>query len=425
MRPYDSLRQKLVQPFLLLGFVVSASLSLITFALVAQFEERAITRTLHVELESFRHRQALNTQAMPAESGLLRGVFLPDSRIRAIPVLARSTEVLETRSLDDGDYSILYAMVGDRPFALLYDRSYLKSNLENIALLLLLATGLMTLISFLVGYRLSRRVVQPIVRLLDDVSAKAAEREIPIERAGFADAGYPRDEIGDLVQALDRFSDHLYAFVRRESYFASDVSHELRTPVAVIAGAAEVLVELPGLDEAVTRRVATIRRNARRMSQVLEAMLLLAKEERPDADPSCSLGEVVLEAVADCWPALEGRPVSIETDVREQVVLPIERSLAYVLLSNVLRNACAYTREGVITVSLSAAFLRVSDTGMGIPEERFMEMFQRHAKGETSAGHGLGLSIVARICERLRWRISVESTEGRGSVFTFVFPLEA
>lgn len=422
MLPYDSLRERLVQPFLLLGFIVSATLSLTTFALLAQIEERAVARTLNVELESFRHRRSINPLASPAESSLLRGVFLPAEQLTRYPELSGNTSILEMRTLDDGEYSVLFAQVDGRPFALLYDRSYIKSNMASLALLLLLATAGMTLLSFAVGYRLSRRVVQPIVRLLNDVSFKAGQRNMPPENIGFSDLGYPPDEIGRLVRELDRFSHRLYEFVQRESYFAADVSHELRTPVAVISGAAEVLAEVPGLDEPVRQRISAIHRNAVRMSQVLEAMLILAKEERSDADPSCNLAEVVEDAVADCSPALQGRPVSIQIGIGERVVLPVERSLAYVLVSNVLRNACACTREGMIRVTLDHSALEIADTGMGIAEDRFPELLRRHAKGEGSTGHGLGLSIVARISERLRWQIAVESSPGQGTRFRFVFP---
>ena len=56
-----------------------------------------------------------------------------------------------------------------------------------------------------------------------------------------------------------------------------------------------------------------------------------------------------------------------------------------------------------------------------MPDERLSEMFSRYAKGDESTGYGLGLSIVARICERLKWTISVNSVAGQGSVFTFTF----
>lgn len=421
MRPYDSLREKLVQPFVLFGYVVSATLSLTIFALLAHIEERAIARTLHVELKAFRNRHAFDPQARPAESGVLRGTFLPAPGIRIPADFSTGMEVLDIRNIDDVDYSVLFADVGGRGFALLYDRSYIKSNLADLALLLLIATGAMTLLTFLVAHRLSRRVIQPIVKLIDEVSAKADLRGLPGERVAFDDKAYPADEIGALVKALDRYSNRLQDFALREGYFAADVSHELLTPLAVITGAVEVMSELPELSEPVRRRLATVYRNAGRMTQILEAMLLLAREESPYADPSCNLAEVIAEAVADCMPSLEGRPVVIAIRELEPVTLPVERSLVYVLVSNLLRNASAHTREGSIDVSLQATGLKVADTGIGVPEPRLNEMFRRHAKSQESAGHGLGLSIVARICERLRWEIAVESAPGKGTTFSFRF----
>lgn len=425
MHPYDSLREKLVQPFVLLGFVVSATLALSTFALLAQIEERAVLRTLHAELESFRYRRAQNPDAAPANASLLRGHFLPAENLASIKPLPPGEEQVEIRTLGDTDFSILVADVGGRPFALLYDRSYIKSNLEQVALLLLIATGTMTLLSFSVGYRLSRRVVRPIVRLLDDVSTKASQPAPADGRIGFSAQDYPQDEIGRLVRELDRFALRLYSFLQRESCFAADVSHELRTPVTVILGATEVLAELPGLPDGVRQRIAIIQRQASRMAQILEAMLLLGREDGPDHDPACSIAEVIEEAVADCLPSLAGRPVRIELDLQAHPILAAERSLAYVVVSNLVRNACAYTKEGLIRVSLFDDALEVADTGVGIPGERFPELMQRHAKGEGSTGHGLGLSIVARVCDRLGWRFSVDSAAGRGTRVTMRFAAAA
>lgn len=424
MLPYDSLREKLVQPFVLLGFIVSATLSLSTFALLANIEERAIVRTLSVELESFRHRRGITPDALPANSSLLRGEFLPSDKLRHFRPPPPNGQYLEIRTLEDTDYSILVSEVGGRPFALLYDRSYIKSNISHLALLLLSATGLMTLLSFIVGYRLTRKVIQPIVRLLGEVSLKARQQELASAKIGFATKDYPHDEIGQLVHELDMFSLRLYEFIERESYFAADVSHELRTPVAVIASTVEVLAEIPDLPDPVRRRIETIGRQAARMSQILEAMLLLATEDRDDSDPCCSLPEIIDEVVADCLPSLSGRPVSIKVTIAERRTLPIERSLAYVLISNILRNACNYTQEGLIAVHLDHQGLEVVDSGIGIPEERFPELFKRHAKGELSTGHGLGLSIVARISQRLGWKIEMRSESGKGTRFRFSFPEE-
>lgn len=422
MQHYDSLREKLALPFVLLAFGVSSTLSLFTFGLVAHIEERAILRTLHVELESFRNRYALSTDTLPIRAALLRGYFLSEIPQYPFPGPMSRGDHAEIREFDGVTYSVMRAEVGGRPFALFYDRSYISENLQQLALILLVATALFTLFSFVIGAQLARKLLRPIVKLIGEVSDKARQLGRSPEAIKFSRENYPADEVGQLVGELDRFTLRLHGFAQRESYFAGDVSHELRTPVAVVSGVAEVLAEHPELPDSVRSRIATIQRQVSRMAHILEAMLLLAQEGLDDGDPSCALAEVVDDVVADCSPALSGRPVSIEVDIVEPALLHVEHSLAYVLISNVLRNACAYTREGVIHVRLDHDSLEVADTGIGIPEERFPELFLRHSKGEESTGYGLGLSIVARISERLGWQVDVTSEPGKGTRFRFVFP---
>jgi len=416
MHPYESLREKLVQPFLLLGFIVSAALSLITFGLLAQIEERAIERALHAELESFRYRVSLNAQATPASGTLLRGYYLPDPALPGIRPIAAGQEDIAIRSVGDAECSVLRSDIDGRPFALIYDRHYVQSNMQQLALLLLIATACMSALSFLVGHRLSRKVVQPILRLVDDVSRKASEPHLEEQETSFSEADYPPDEIGRLVRELDRFSHRLYGALQRESYFASDVSHELRTPVTVIMGAAEVLAELPGHSTMAEQRIEVIHRQAARMGQMLNAMLLLGREDSLENDPACSIADVIDEAVADCRPSLAGRPIELRVSCTAYPILAVERALVYVLVSNLLRNACAHTHQGTIEVRLHEDCFEVADTGIGIPDERFSEFMQRHVKGEHSQGHGLGLSIVARVCDRLGWRFSIASNAGQGTI---------
>ena len=92
------------------------------------------------------------------------------------------------------------------------------------------------------------------------------------------------------------------------------------------------------------------------------------------------------------------------------------------VISNLLRNAASHTREGHITIRLTETQLEVSDTGTGIPQERFSEIFKRRFKGENSSDYGLGLSIVTRIVEMIRWEISAESQSGEGTRLVVRFP---
>lgn len=407
MQPYESLRQKLGQPFLLQGFVVSAVISLITFGLLAEIEENAIQRALHAELESFRYRVDLNANAAPANGTLLRGYYLPDPSLGGIKPATPGEESLENRFIGDSEFSVLVSDIRGKPFVLLYDRSYIQDNLQQLALILLVTTLLMTLLSFMVGYQLSRKVLQPILRLVDDVSRKATGSN-QLGPQGFVESDYPRDEIGQLVRELDRFSHRIYTAMQRESDFSADVSHELRTPVAVIMGTSEVLAELPGVSEMASQRVEVIQRHALRMGQILDAMLLLGREEvRTEDDLACSIADVVDDVLADCRPLLINRPVELTVNIATCPVLAVERALVYVLISNLVRNACAHTSSGLIEVSLREFAFEVSNTTNQSGEwpSGFMK---RHVRGAGSLGHGLGLSIVGRVCERLSWDLAFE-----------------
>jgi signal transduction histidine kinase len=420
---YDSLRKRLILPFALLGLSVSAVLSSITIWLVADIDETSIKRVLLVEMESFRNRENRNPDAPAPSATLIHGDFLPSAIYPSIKPPATEAGRFRRYKIGERKYTVLVGDIGGRPYALLYDRTLSDSGLFDLAGALVGGTLLMGGLSALLGHLLAGQVVRPIRRLLTDISEKSATIEL---RSGapvsFSAAHFPDNEIGQLVRALDQFALRLHGFVQRESYFAADVSHELRTPIAVIRGAAEVLVESREFSEAAHERLRTIHRQAVRMGEILEAMLLLARETGQSADPACALVEVIDDAKADCMSLVEGRPVTVTVEILDRPIVSVERSLAYVVISNLLRNAASHTREGHITIRLTETQLEVSDTGTGIPQERFSEIFKRHFKGENSSGYGLGLSIVTRIVEMIRWEISVESQSGEGTRLVVRFP---
>lgn len=420
---YDSLRTRLVWPFVLLGYVVSVLFGLVSFALVSELEERAIDRALQVEMESFRNRLQRNPEAALPSASLLQGYRLPSPDLPGLRPLPGGVEQIERLSFGDHEYAILTVEVAGVPYALRYDRDYVHAARARLALFLALGVAVLTLLSYLAGEWLARRLVRPISRLLEDITRRAQTADPGSGPPLVFDGGeYPGDEIGQLVRAIDGYSRRLYGFLERESYFASDVSHELRTPVAVIRGAAEILEAHPGLPPAARARLATIHRQAVRMGEALEAMLILAREDEGAEDPACALAEVVEDLAADCALALEGRPVRLHTEILERPILPAERPLACAVVGNLLRNACAYTRTGEIRIRLDGTLLEIADTGIGIPEDRFPSLFQRHAKGAESRGCGLGLSIVARVARRLDWQVDIESQSGAGTRVRVRFP---
>ena len=219
----------------------------------------------------------------------------------------------------------------------------------------------------------------------------------------------------------------------RQRQFLSDASHELKTPLTVILSNAELL-ETAALPERPARWAGSIRDEARRMKQLVEEMLTLARAE--GGSLPAVLEEVsVSELLEDCVLAFEpvafeaGKP--LEYEIAEDIRISGHRDQLRQLAGILLDNAVKYGAEGApIRLTLRAAdrhaLLSVSNQGAPIPPEQLEHLFERFyradvSRGET-AGFGLGLAIAKTIAETHRGAIRAESAGGRTS-FTCSLPL--
>ncbi|MDD3530963.1 MAG: HAMP domain-containing sensor histidine kinase, partial [Gallionellaceae bacterium] len=158
------------------------------------------------------------------------------------------------------------------------------------------------------------------------------------------------------------------------------------------------------------------------MAELGTALLLMAREERGLAmDGTSVVAEVVEEAVAKHRHLLGHKPVAVEVHTNPGLILVADRGVLDILVSNLVRNAFAYTAAGTVAVVQDAHSLIVSDTGKGIPGGALEQVFLRHFRDMTGEGAGIGLSLVKRICDRYGWRVRLDSGEGRGTTVTVTF----
>lgn len=125
--------------------------------------------------------------------------------------------------------------------------------------------------------------------------------------------------------------------------------------------------------------------------------------------------------------------IILRLDLRQDSPILIQEDDLYQIAFNLVENAIKYNVPGgTLTVSLhrqdEMGILRVSDTGMGIPPEAIGHVFERFyrvdkARARQSGGSGLGLAIVRSMVERNGGEISLQSTVGKGTVFTVSFPV--
>jgi two-component system phosphate regulon sensor histidine kinase PhoR len=216
--------------------------------------------------------------------------------------------------------------------------------------------------------------------------------------------------------------------------FVANASHELRSPLTVIAGYLETLARDEAVPADIAAPIQEMRRQAQRMNLIVRDLLELSALESSEAEVH---GEPIDVAVliAHLRRDVESRPephpelsVSVESDLR----LVGEESQIHSAFRNLLENAIKYTpATGKVGmrwwVDATGGHFSVSDTGIGIPAEhlpRLTERFYRVDAGRSRAtgGSGLGLAIVKHALQRHGGALRIESTEGRGSVFTCDFP---
>jgi two-component system phosphate regulon sensor histidine kinase PhoR len=221
--------------------------------------------------------------------------------------------------------------------------------------------------------------------------------------------------------------------IRRD--FVANVSHELRTPVTGILTMAENLANGAMEDPSVARHfLGHILDSSRRLVSLVDDLLALARAEsgRALTLERVALANTVIAVVSELEHSDSARRVSISTHVPTDLQVLANADSLRQIITNLLDNAIKYSPEGgAIEVSAEAldsfAVLRVADHGIGIAPEDHARIFERfyrvdRARSREIGGTGLGLSIVKHLIDSLGGTVEVESSPGKGSVFSVRLP---
>ncbi|MBC7789706.1 MAG: GAF domain-containing protein [Anaerolineae bacterium] len=245
---------------------------------------------------------------------------------------------------------------------------------------------------------------------------------------------------------------------KAKSDFLATMSHEIRTPINAIIGYAELL-EL-GLAGPVTARqrdfLARVRLSGAHLVGLVTEVLDLAKVEArqlPVARESAVVGTAVAAALALTLPAAQAAGVKLveaqagEPDCADDVPYVGDEQRVRQVLVNVLANAVKFTpRGGTVTIGCGTvkespnaavlngggpwAFIRIADTGIGIPPEQQAAVFEPFVQGEggltrTKGGTGLGLTISRKLARLMGGDLTLASVLGDGTALTLWLPAAA
>jgi two-component system, sensor histidine kinase ChiS len=318
----------------------------------------------------------------------------------------------------------------------------INANTRTSILLCLGALGVATILGILT----SKWIVQPIGNL--NTAAKKLsngewEQALPVNRA---------HEIGDLAKSFNRMAKQLKeSFASLEAKnaelqrldqlkdeFLANTSHELRTPLNGIIGIAESLIDgaTGPLPNETRFNLSLIVSSGRRLANLVNDILDFSKLRNETIE--LQIKPVEMRAIASVVLTLS-QPLLGQKDL--QLINTISPDLPTVnadenrvqqILHNLVGNAIKFTDSGTVEISARVVdnqlAISVTDTGIGIPEDKLDRIFESFEQADGTiarqyGGTGLGLAITKKLVELHGGEIAVESTVGVGSQFTFTLPL--
>jgi signal transduction histidine kinase len=239
----------------------------------------------------------------------------------------------------------------------------------------------------------------------------------------------------DLIRIINEMIARLETSFQRMAEFTADASHELRTPLCAMRGEAEVLLSRPRTPEEYREALVHFVETMDRINRMINDLILLSQGDTTQVklkmDPLRL--DLMLKDLGHLFEVLAlQKGLAFSIDAPEEVALLGDKTRLQQLFTNLIDNAIKYTETGFIRISAGKeddrAFVKIQDSGVGIPKEEQEKIFQRFyrvdkSRSRETGGAGLGLSIVQWIVRAHGGNVEVESDGRRGSTFTVFLPM--
>jgi len=245
-------------------------------------------------------------------------------------------------------------------------------------------------------------------------------------------------KVEHLSAEMEKANINLQNMDKLKDQFLANTSHELRTPLNGIIGLAESVIDkmkekIP--DNETLYNLKTIKHSGKRLATLINDILDVSKlkhktihlEQKP-----LSIKKIIRSVTALTSSMLKGKPVEIKTEIDENISsVYVDENRIMQIFYNLIGNAIKFTNEGIILIKAEEKNdlieVSISDTGIGVPENRITEIFESFEQVDSSTdrkygGTGLGLFITKQLVELHGGNIECISELGKGSTFTFTLP---
>lgn len=220
--------------------------------------------------------------------------------------------------------------------------------------------------------------------------------------------------------------------------FVSNVSHELKTPLTSIRVLADSLMGMGEVPVELYREfMEDISDEIDREGKIIDDLLALVKMDKSEAElniDQVDINQLVEQVLKRLRPIANRRKVELIFESIREVTADVDETKLSLVVTNLVENAMKYnTEDGWVRVTVDADhkffYLKVADSGIGIPEEMQDRIFDRFfrvdkARSRETGGSGLGLAITRNVVLMHKGAIKLTSKEGEGSTFTVRIPLK-
>ncbi|MEE0955192.1 MAG: ATP-binding protein [Eubacterium sp.] len=302
--------------------------------------------------------------------------------------------------------------------------------LENRGTSVLALTVILILI---LGYLLSGILVRPFQKITTSIE-NIQEGEFD-EKINVPD--YLETEL--ITNAFNRLLDRLKAVDDSRSEFVSNVSHELKTPLTSVKVLADSLNMDPNADLATYKEfMKDISGEIDRENSIISDLLTLVRLDKRGSEElnitKVDINEELRQIVKRLTPIADKAGVQLILDSYHPVTAEIDETKLTLAITNIIENAIKYNQpqDGWVRISMNSDkkyfYLTISDNGIGIPKEDLDHIFERFYRVDKShsreiGGTGLGLAITRSTIRMHHGAIRVNSTLGKGTVFSVRIPL--
>lgn len=398
-----SLRQRVAFAFAICVAVLSLAWGFAFFGAIRLSEDRVLTQQLQVAAKSYPEltmnlRGYDKVASLPeslrewAQTNPTEGLYEFEAEELHVAVLSTNNEKLP------GGNEQQHAFV-------VFDVAGIEAASSEDWWLLLVITGVvgtLGVLGFGLGIVVMRRAVAPVAQLAKAVADIDLEHLSAADHKRIESGRFGDDEVGVLARTIESTLERISAFVARERDFTSSASHELRTPITVITGALELL-EQSELSVTDVQTLDRVRRATLDMKTTIEMFLCLARETDDGLyDEQFLVAPLVRQAIDLQRHLLNRKLVDVEIDHIDNPSVCGHQQAFSIAVNNLVRNAFQHTLAGQGPISIL-----IKERELLITNQLSSEAYKLNTPTGSSEGHGLGLGIVQRLCERNGWSFTL------------------